>query len=88
MLFLVQDESSESATEVNFDIKFDVVADKEHGVSEDTLVASDSKMDLLQVNLLRVLFKKMQKTFAFHFIEKMEVYKYNPPRRLELHSRR
>ena len=45
LLFLFQDEASESATKVNLDSKLDDVADKEHGGSEDTLVASDSKKD-------------------------------------------
>ncbi|KAM3231256.1 hypothetical protein ACQJBY_061431 [Aegilops geniculata] len=40
-----KDEASESATKVNLDSKLDDVADKEHGGSEDTLVASDSKKD-------------------------------------------
>ncbi|EMS66904.1 Pumilio-like protein 24 [Triticum urartu] len=44
-LIFDKDEASESATKVNLDSKLDDVADKEHGGSEDTLVASDSKKD-------------------------------------------
>ena len=47
MLFLVQDEASDSAS-VNLQSKLDAVADKEHVGSEDTLVASDSKKDPFQ----------------------------------------
>jgi pumilio family protein 6 len=55
LLFFVQDEASESAT-VNLESKLDAVADKEQGgsddkehvVSADTLVASDSKKDPFQ----------------------------------------
>lgn len=41
-------EASENATEVNLENQVDAVADKDHGASEDTLVASDSKKDPLQ----------------------------------------
>lgn len=44
---ILKDEASESAT-VNLESKLDAVADKEHGGSEDTLVASDSKKDPFQ----------------------------------------
>ncbi|KAI4963404.1 hypothetical protein ZWY2020_014146 [Hordeum vulgare] len=43
-----KDEASEGAAKVNLDSKLDDVAEKEHGGSEDTLVASDSKKDLLK----------------------------------------
>lgn len=64
MLFLVQGEESESAIEIISENKGDAVADKDHGGSEGTQIAPDSKKDpsqrrhelLMKSDLAEVIF--------------------------------